>query len=329
MKLILHVGIEKTGTSAIQATLYHNRKSLLRQGVLYPVTGLWNDFSHHKLSFSLKSTSLYGEYPDRENLVRAFLKEAGHAKCETVIVSSEILREFYKHHSYSWFIRKCKNIFQTIEIAIFLREQSEWLCSMYNQWVKDPVQKYSKSSGDFVEFFKDMADFEKLVKGWMTSEGIASVKVGAYDSNTKAFDLNGNLKNFIGICGLNFTMNGWDLKRKIVNPSLDRPVFDLIRHFNRFELSENERIKLLAALRPIFINNYTTYNESVFPVELTEMIKNRYRMGNEILIEMFDSLRESNIFTDRGIKSDDREDYNGVTVHNLSKLVMYLLKNKI
>ena len=40
MKLVLHVGIHKTGTSAIQAFCKENRATLAEIGVLYPKTGL-------------------------------------------------------------------------------------------------------------------------------------------------------------------------------------------------------------------------------------------------------------------------------------------------
>src|SRR5690606_33106823 len=35
-KVILHIGLPKTGSTALQQALYQNREELLRQGVLYP-----------------------------------------------------------------------------------------------------------------------------------------------------------------------------------------------------------------------------------------------------------------------------------------------------
>src|SRR5690554_1034846 len=52
--LYLHVGMDKTGTSAIQAFLHLNEKRLFEsEGILRPSTALWGDYSHHPLAFSL------------------------------------------------------------------------------------------------------------------------------------------------------------------------------------------------------------------------------------------------------------------------------------
>lgn len=52
MKTIyLHIGIGKTGTSAIQQGLYNNRKKLYEAGFYFPVTGLAeNNVGHHRLA---------------------------------------------------------------------------------------------------------------------------------------------------------------------------------------------------------------------------------------------------------------------------------------
>lgn len=49
MKLILHIGTDKTGSTAIQTHLYVNRQWLLARGVYVPLTGLGKDNGHQKL----------------------------------------------------------------------------------------------------------------------------------------------------------------------------------------------------------------------------------------------------------------------------------------
>ena len=50
--LYLHIGMDKTGTSAIQAFLNLNESCLYSsEGILRPSTALWGDYSHHPLAF--------------------------------------------------------------------------------------------------------------------------------------------------------------------------------------------------------------------------------------------------------------------------------------
>ena len=50
--LILHAGMEQTGTTAIQHMLHQARRSLLSHVILVPSTGIWTDHSHHPFAFA-------------------------------------------------------------------------------------------------------------------------------------------------------------------------------------------------------------------------------------------------------------------------------------
>ncbi|NIU02148.1 MAG: hypothetical protein GWN01_14955, partial [Nitrosopumilaceae archaeon] len=62
--IIIHPGMPKTGTSALQSRLQQNRRALAKKGVFYPVTIsplenlYWTLESHHLLFYSLAG---YGE----------------------------------------------------------------------------------------------------------------------------------------------------------------------------------------------------------------------------------------------------------------------------
>ena len=58
MKLILHIGTDKTGTTAIQMHVHANREWLLDRGVYVPLTGLGRDNGHAKLLRGLDSGGL-------------------------------------------------------------------------------------------------------------------------------------------------------------------------------------------------------------------------------------------------------------------------------
>jgi hypothetical protein len=58
MKLILHIGTDKTGTTAIQMHVHANREWLLDRSVYVPLTGLGKDNGHSKLLRALDSRDL-------------------------------------------------------------------------------------------------------------------------------------------------------------------------------------------------------------------------------------------------------------------------------
>ncbi|MCP4466722.1 MAG: hypothetical protein GY813_08225 [Halieaceae bacterium] len=58
MKLILHIGTDKTGTTAIQMHVHANREWLLDKGVFVPLTGFGKDNGHSKLLRTLGSDGL-------------------------------------------------------------------------------------------------------------------------------------------------------------------------------------------------------------------------------------------------------------------------------
>lgn len=61
-RIVLHVGMHKTGTTSIQNTLYANRFDLYREGVVYP------EFSDTGSNHSVALFSLYCEQPDQYHM---------------------------------------------------------------------------------------------------------------------------------------------------------------------------------------------------------------------------------------------------------------------
>jgi hypothetical protein len=49
MKLILHIGTHKTGTTSLQAWLANNREALAANGVSYPHATVAHGSGHHRL----------------------------------------------------------------------------------------------------------------------------------------------------------------------------------------------------------------------------------------------------------------------------------------
>ena len=141
MKLYLHVGYPKTGTTAIQHFLYNNRECLKEAGYLYPDIGIC-DKAHHSLAISILEIDLpttkhirkYNPVCLRDSLVDSI----NSSKCKNVVISSE----FFNLYAQSNFVRKKKTLvkfFKDYEITIilYLRHPIDFLESSYSQQIKN------------------------------------------------------------------------------------------------------------------------------------------------------------------------------------------------
>lgn len=161
LTLDLHIGMPKTGTTAIQSFLYHNRDALIReQGINFPVSALhWfqqvplvksiaeSRFEFARFNPAIASVDLK-EW--QEDLTQDCLEN----NCSRVIVSSEFFwavpamqapLEYHKDTEPNLalldeFVKRCRETFSDFErvrIIAYLRRQDRWLESFFNQQIKN------------------------------------------------------------------------------------------------------------------------------------------------------------------------------------------------
>jgi hypothetical protein len=175
LRLYLHIGIGKTGTSAIQRTLDQNYHCLLSQGVLYPLSGREGQAAHHWLApFGAPELG-----PTEEALYDALDAELDASPASVAILSSEqfcyctpgvvegVARRFDKHD---------------VKIIFFVRRQTELVPSAFIQKVRsgeaaagDIEGYYEQALADRSFFFNDRLD------PWTRYFGRRSVIVRLYD----------------------------------------------------------------------------------------------------------------------------------------------------
>jgi hypothetical protein len=85
MRLILHIGLPKTGTTGIQKNLFINRKEFKKQGILIPHIGL-QDKRHFEFVYS------NGTYITPDVLVSRInylVKQTKSGRYNTIVLSDE------------------------------------------------------------------------------------------------------------------------------------------------------------------------------------------------------------------------------------------------
>lgn len=145
--LYLHVGPDKTGTSAIQRVL----SSLDSSAIHYPVTGRWSDGAHHLLVFALGGIRLHGktDIPTFAAVAEDLRSELS-ASHGDVVISSEA----FDPHSLADFLDRfaplIRRRFERTVVLFVLREPVTRAASAYNQAVKDPVRRERREPDAFL-----------------------------------------------------------------------------------------------------------------------------------------------------------------------------------
>ncbi len=155
MQILLHIGQGKTGTTAIQSFLTHNRHRLLDEGVLFPVpriAGLPVEIgSHNPVADALTGVDRYPGLTDKQYFDQ-FFQEARKTAAKLMILSAEHffggLPRLYDVDSpeqytelYTNKITRLKSFLagNEIRILIYLRPQVEYLASTIGQVIKNQL----------------------------------------------------------------------------------------------------------------------------------------------------------------------------------------------
>lgn len=136
-RAVLHIGTHKTGTTAVQNALAHNRRLLWRHRIVYPEIGQGQP-AHHGLAAKW-NPSLVGFEP-RGGAEAAWQSLArDHARGDaTLLLSSEELSRVHGPGAVDLaFVRDALSGFERIDVVCVLREQVSFIQSAYLQISKN------------------------------------------------------------------------------------------------------------------------------------------------------------------------------------------------
>lgn len=176
MRVIIHAGTHKTGTTSIQKILFDNRDWLAERGIIYPWGGVYDGIKtpHHRFSHDLT-----GVNPAHLDRARAFIDQtfSQAEKAHTIIISAEPV---YRHidnfdgwTGYSQFpdfwarrntyLARLASAFhgENPEIFLYFRNRAEFVRSFTAQAIK---KKYWQGdTSDFERDFAPMLDYERQI----------------------------------------------------------------------------------------------------------------------------------------------------------------------
>jgi hypothetical protein len=245
MRVILHIGIPKTGTKTIQWGLKINRGMLKEvYQIMIPFSCLESGTSVNDVKLSayarrdnrtddirsrlgLTSPATLAQF--RATFEREFLDECYDAKCHTVILSSESCssRLFFVDE-----IKRLQALLQkigSVEVVLYLRKQDELWASHYSTGVKLGYQKDIAPPTPMQK--RDLLDYEGLCNRWSEVFGLDFLRVRIFDH--REFIAGDLLVDFFGAANVNVDASSLR-KPAPQNRALDPKLLEFLRRFNKF-----------------------------------------------------------------------------------------------
>ncbi|TIO54560.1 MAG: hypothetical protein E5X80_11480 [Mesorhizobium sp.] len=230
MTIILHIGVHKTGTSALQAFLARNAALLLEHGVFYkPTAPEWPNHNPLAVAFMPGSTD-HG--PTRLAMTLA------EAEGKTLLISSEMLCE--PGVDLDLFLSCLEG--HDVRIIAYIRHPSDIVISAFNEVVRHYDTHWTRPLNE-QPFAYDPSQLDVL-RRWLK---VPNLTLAPYD---RAQWVEGSLfRDFLTMIGV--PDNGFDYSQVGGNESLPYALIEALRHVNIAHPSADQHRLLVELLRTI------------------------------------------------------------------------------
>lgn len=243
----LHIGLPKTGTTAVQSLLWNNKPVLERHGICYPDVGLrYPHIPRSRNAYFL--TRHMG--PDYE-AVLGQLAEYG-KRFDRIFLTEETLYRFWAYQPDKW--RRFKEDLAAkgleLYVILYLRRQDNFILSMYRQRVK------STSTGDtFYGHLKELSklyplDYPAYMDMLSDTIGREFIFLRVYEDGQYRGEEHNLLSDFLDIFGLSLA-DGFEVKQEMYNPTLDGSRFELQRVLNSLPSSPRDTKALAKSFKSL------------------------------------------------------------------------------
>lgn len=288
MRIYIHIGSYKTGTSSIQSHLQRSRDKLEANGWLYPVAGSQNGHAHHLIPFALQKSSSSESINEARSLVSEIIKEAQSKNAENIIISSEVFFSLQKDHIHSF-----SKLFEghDVRIVCYLRRQDQFLHSFYMQCIKHSQMRISDGPAEYKGFNEvvTIARYDHIVSWWAESFGEDAMMVETYDRKCQK---NGVINEFMEKIDCDASSAGSTEAR--VNTTIHTELIEYLRVANSMGISPKQHEILLKNLNQLSIQagrHFTNYK--YITLDDGERIRSLYEDVNRALLSKWFSHRDS------------------------------------
>jgi len=272
--LYIHIGVHKTGTTAIQSFLSINRENLKKHDTLYP--GTLND--HYIITQELRESDepwlnkdsqtfkTFSEIKNNLQIYQTFVLSS-EGFCENDVIILPRLFKTIKHF----------NLKLNVKIIIFYRPQHTWLESVYQQLVKGIKVRMTKSFKEFVKYKINFSvgNYYLLLERWSNFFGRNNIVLVKFTEKQKISKI---FTDFTSILGLPENTPLKEPTRQNSNIGIKTTSIEFLRWLNILNIDDNLFIRVLIVLSSEIKTHSGNYNL------LTEELNN----------DIFDYFKDSN-----------------------------------
>lgn len=273
MKIYLHLGAHKTGSTFIQKACYELSDELLQYGVYYPREG-FSQYGHHEIAWKINS----GDISGARYLLDQIVSRAKEEKCESVVISSEEF-EFSRNPD------AIKKLFSGffMEAILYLRRQDEYLESEYNQHVKMFSTRFSKDIFKFFMYhnFNNRFNYYNLISFWENKVGASCVYVKSYTLAKQ--QKGGLLKNFLLAIGVPDKNSLSEIfSTNVINQSLSSLSVMYMARFNRLpRISFDKHQSIITQSISLLDNAPESSSQCFLDEEYSKRLVSKYHSSNK------------------------------------------------
>ena len=305
VRLWVHLGMPKTGTSALQSFLNHNSDVLLNNGVLYPDMGVMQHFPLvRSLAKEVGSPAVFpkgGQERSVYEFSNTIKEDVSRSGASAVVLSSEFFFDYPgltpKRGDYpiEQALPHIKNVAQRLKeafsefdpaIVVWLRRQDDWLMSMYNNVVK--AHSYEKS---FERFRREQVApwYGSILSQWGDIFGDEAITVLVYQKGGADYDTVTRFIKLIGFAAIDDLVKPPSNVRE-GNIGLPRELMYMKREFNRALVLPAPRAR--SEIEDYFFNlaHNKRYWERDFPIlspAKRQQLLNDFAYENELVVTRF------------------------------------------
>ncbi|MEM8752760.1 MAG: hypothetical protein AAGF90_07270 [Pseudomonadota bacterium] len=191
-RLILHIGMHKTGATSIQRFLSRNRLALRALGVLYPRTRGADgrrEPKHNALFHAISHEADHGAPHPRlgpsAEVVDALSRRIEGSRAGVAVLSAEGLSG--ERPVFARALAPLAGRFET-RVVVFLRRPDRWVESFYRQMVMSDEAREWRSLSAFVAAPETQAhlDYAAILGWWAEAFGTAALRVGRFAPESDA-----------------------------------------------------------------------------------------------------------------------------------------------
>ena len=242
MKLTIHAGLHKTGSSSIQV-FFDNQQDCIEEAKIYYPKDLYLNGAHHPFACAAKQ----GDKDTIYHQIQEWVRECSQRELDTIFVSSEDF-EYLDTADIKLVKEYAEELGLEVNVIIYIRPQSDLIVSQYSQQVRE---------GFCLESFHDFFDLqiELILDRYSSIFGKSLIVRSYYDSNFRPVNSVADIALILGITEIDrYT----DPKSYTFNTRLSLLQLDFIRQLTKQSselLSMNQEIR--AQVLYHFIETYS------------------------------------------------------------------------